>query len=107
MAARRTKKRTGPPRCEVCGALVTFFRLPSDEYAPFRIREVNPNAATGGRIYPIFGGRAWHLDDLIEELMARSEQSRQDARDEAYALPWHVTHTCAPATTTEQGEDHQ
>lgn len=96
MAAARRRRRTGPPRCNTCGALVVFFRLPSGELAPFRPNPIPHYTQTGGRVYPIFGGRAWVLDELVDDLQARAQQSRQDALDEAYALPWHTIHHCIP-----------
>lgn len=94
------RKRKGPAaRCEVCGLQVKFFRSWTGALRPFAPIAIDPTttATAVPNAHPVFGGRAWLLDELVDELMARTAQGRGEATDEAYALPWHVAHTCPPA----------
>lgn len=93
----RRRKSTAPPRCNHCGAQITFYRSVTGTLRPFDLRPVNGRTYTGPGAFPIFGGRAWHVADLIAELMSRTSQSSADAEDEAYDIDWYVVHACLSA----------
>jgi hypothetical protein len=99
----RRRKSTGRTRCRDCGLPIVFFRSQSRNWRTYQPRPVNGRTHVGPPAYPIDNGRAWHVDDLVEELMIRLQYSREEATNAAYAVPWHIPHTCR-TTTTEHEE---
>src|SRR4051812_44681660 len=100
----RRKKRGPTPRCEACGVAVKSIKTWTGSYRPFGRIAINPNVALVPNAYPFFAGRVWLLEDLVDELMVRAAQSRAEANDEAYALPWYVAHACHHHTINEEND---
>lgn len=98
---KRRKSRTAP-RCRDCHAVITWFRE-NGRWRTFDPRQVDRRTYTGAIAFPIYGGRAWRLVDLVPELMASRGVGQDEATQEAYDLPWHVPHTC-PSTPTRESE---
>ncbi len=105
--SRPKKKRTSRPRCRDCGAPIVFFRSWTGNWRTFDPKPVNGRTHVGALAYPILYGRAWRLQELVDELMARHQYSSAEAEDEAYDVPWRVAHTCreTPTTTSEREHD--
>lgn len=61
-------------------------------------RTFEPSAVDGrthvGPAVPVVYGRAWLLEELVDELMVRHQYGRAAAEDEAYDVPWYVPHSC-------------
>jgi len=103
----RRKRRTAP-RCRDCQALIVFFRSWTGSWRTFDPKPVNGRTHVGALAYPILHGRAWLLEELVDELLVRHQYGRADAEDEAYDVPWHVAHNCRqPAPTDEESEHEQ
>lgn len=98
----RRRKTSGPPRCRDCRAQIVFFRSWTGAWRTWCPIAVDGRTHVGRAASPVFAGRAWVFEDLVDELMALREQSRDEAVDEAYALAWYVPHVCE--TTTEGAE---
>lgn len=73
-----------------------FFRDPSGNWRTYQPRPVQGRTHIGPIAYPVDNGRAWRLDELVEELMIRLGYDREDATNAAYAVPWHMPHFCRP-----------
>lgn len=89
------RRRSGPPRCKDCNAPVVFFRSPfTGGWRPFEAKPMSPGRQHA-EAFPIENNvRAWLYRDLVEDLMVRRGIGRQEAEDEAHAMPWHVVHNC-------------
>lgn len=101
---RRRRKKTGPPRCRNCRAVVVFFRGAGDRWRSFDPKPVDGRTYIGPAAAPVLHGRAWMFTELLDELQALHQYGRGDAIDEAYDLPWHVPHTCPTSTAVESEE---
>lgn len=101
---RSGRKRHTPARCNTCGGRIVFWRNHNGRWRTYDPTPVNGRTHLG-TAHPVWGNRAWRLDDLIEQLMVLTEQSSESARDEAYDVPWYVAHTCPPTTTTPGATD--
>lgn len=90
----RRGRRT-PPRCTHCGAAIKFLTITFSR-GPVRL-PFDAAPLTGGEhgAYPIFGGRAWDINDLTAEMQVMRGVDVEDARDEVFDLPWHRLHRCA------------
>lgn len=97
------KKRTGRPRCRDCNAPIVFFRSWTGNWRTFDPKPVNGRTHVGAPAYPIMHGRAWRLEELVDELMVTRKYWRDEAEDEAYDVPWHVAHACQTTTTEPEG----
>lgn len=101
MAARRRR----PLLCRHCKAPVRWLIWSaSGTWRLFDAKPVDGRAHSGPPAYPVENGRtAWRLSALVEDLQARRQASAEDARDEAYDMPWHTPHACreAPDHATE------
>ncbi len=92
-------------KCQWCKATVVFLRSPfTGGWRKFDARPVDGRTHTGRAAYPVENERAWKLPLLIEDLRVRRECGRDQAEDEAYDMPWHVTHDCPenPFTSPEK-----
>lgn len=101
----RRRRRSGPIRCRDCQAPVVFFRDPSGNWRTYQPHPVKGRTHIGPIAYPVDNGRAWRLDELVEELMIRLGYGREEALNAAYAVPWHVPHYCRNLPTTTETED--
>lgn len=98
----RTRGHHQTSRCPTCSRSVKWLKSPfSSSWRCFEPTPVSPNA--GAVAYPVEALRAWKFDELVEELMARRNQSRTDAQDEAYAFPWYALHHCPNEPTQDGG----
>jgi hypothetical protein len=93
--------RPGPTRCNECREPFRWFRF-GGSFRKFDPTPVDPHRHAGPPAHPVEGTRAWGIQALVEELQGRRGVSEDEARDEAYDMPWHVLHTCPP-TTEENG----
>ncbi|GAB3988787.1 hypothetical protein [Nocardioides marmoraquaticus] len=93
---RRRRRGSGPIRCDDCHRPVDMLSDPHAPHRtrPFEQRQVDGRTHIGVAAYPVEGRRAWLLRDLVEDLMIRRRCSRQEAEQEAYAMPWQPVHQC-------------
>ncbi|MFW6776101.1 hypothetical protein ACOACO_17590 [Nocardioides sp. CPCC 205120] len=106
MSPRRRRGSPGPPRCQDCRAPITFFGSPhTGAGRPFDPRQLSGRDSVSAAVgFPVFGGRAWRVVDLVAELMVQRSCSSAEAESEIRDLPWHRPHRCPPApSTTEEG----
>ena len=92
------------PRCNDCNAVVVWFDSPFARQGrrPFDPKPVDGRTHHGAPAYPVENGsRAWRFPELVDDLQARRQTSRDDAEDEVYDMPWHTLHDC-PRTPTDQ-----
>lgn len=90
---RRRRGRGGPPRCNTCSAIITFFGSPfSSSTRPFNPRPVDPHVIQGA--YPVMGRKAYRFADLVETVQLLRECSLAEAEGEVYDMPWHQLHAC-------------
>lgn len=98
-----SRSRTAP--CNACGGQVVFFRSPhSGSWMPFDPKPIDRAAHQGITPYPIENERAWKTRELVEDLMVRHQQSRDEAEREVNDMPWHVPHRC-PNRIPEEDHD--
>jgi hypothetical protein len=71
-----------------------FFRDQVGNWRPYQPRPVNGETHIGPIAFPVDNGRAWYLEQLVEELMIRLAYGRDEATAAAYAVPWHIPHNC-------------
>lgn len=87
-----------PPRsvvCDSCGAPIVFFFDPLRHlWRAFNKTPISDDTHPPGRVFRIEIKRAWHLDDLVENLIDRSGCDAGQARDEAAGFPAHTLHLC-------------
>lgn len=95
-------------RCNDCQAPVVWLMSPhgGGYNRRFDAKPVDGRTHTGAAAYPVEGRRAWKLADLVEDLQARRETTREAAETEAYDMPWHTPHDCpnSPFHTTPDTE---
>lgn len=99
MTSRRTEKRRRArgrlPRCAKCQHPFRWLAW-HNGWRKFEPHPVDGRAHVGAPAYPVESKRAWPLRELVEDLMVRRRCGRDDAEDEAYAMPWFVPHVCPP-----------
>lgn len=90
------RRRRSSPRCRDCQAPVLFFRSArTGNWRPFDPKPVDQRQQNPSTAHAVENGvLAWPLRDLVEDLMVRRHCGRDDAEDEARAMPWHVPHDC-------------
>ncbi len=92
MSRRRT------PRCRHCRAPIRFLWITfrsGDRNVPFDATPVtDATRTTSRRIYPVFGLRAWDVNDLTAEMQVMRGTDSVSARAEVDDLPWHRLHRC-------------
>lgn len=99
-----SRRRRQPPRCVHCQAWIRFLTI-SFSRGPVRLpfdAEVLPGGHAGA--YPVFGGRAWDVNDLTAELQVMRGVDATAAADEVRDLPWHRLHRCVQAAAARQLE---
>ena len=92
----KTRRRQhGPPRCRSCNLPVAFFRSPfTGNMRAFNPKPVDMRTPLVDAAYPVFGGQAYKLADVVDLLLVARRCSRAEAEDEARDLPWHTLHAC-------------
>jgi hypothetical protein len=81
--------------CDSCGAAIVFFFDPvQHRWCAFNKTPITDDTHPPARVFRIEIKRAWHFDDLVENLMDRSGCDAGQARDEAAGFPAHTLHLC-------------
>lgn len=101
-----TAKRSGPPRCKDCRGPIKWLTM-GGRWLPFNPIPVDPRHHAGAPAFPVEEHTAYRLDELIVELQGRRELSFDEARDEAYDMPWYVKHICPPVTDPDLAADFE
>lgn len=104
MASRRTMKRDRRrgrlPRCNQCRLPICWLSW-RGHWRPYEPHHVDGRTHRGAPAHPVEAKKAWSFRELVEDLMVRREIGRDEAEDEAYAMPWFIPHVCPPHTKKE------
>lgn len=95
------RKRREPPKCKDCRRPIKWLTI-NGAWVPFDPIPVDPREHFGSPAFPVEQHTAYRVDELIAELQGRREISFDEARDEAYAFPWHAKHVCPLVPDPEQ-----